>query len=153
MKLAANSEARYLRKPKAHSRAGRHYFLSDNSAIPPNNGAVPNIAHIIKHVKTLQVCISCGKRGNVHQDHPRRNGTCKATNNASNRQPDGWQDIKRKDVTQKNKGNEWTWDSIGYNYWTKHHAATHHQNVQKEFLTPHRTKPSSGSSSCIMKKE
>ena len=22
-------------------------------------------------------------------------------------------------------------------YWTKHHAAKHHKNVRKEFLTPH----------------
>jgi hypothetical protein len=22
-------------------------------------------------------------------------------------------------------------------YWTKHHAAPHHQNMQKEFLMPH----------------
>jgi hypothetical protein len=22
-------------------------------------------------------------------------------------------------------------------YWTKHHPATHHQNMRKEFLTPH----------------
>ena len=32
--------------------AGGHFFLSNDSAIPPNNGAVINIAHIIKHVMT-----------------------------------------------------------------------------------------------------
>ena len=52
MKLAVHSNASYLSEPKARSRAGGHFFLSNNSAIPPNNGAVLNIAHIIKHVMT-----------------------------------------------------------------------------------------------------
>jgi hypothetical protein len=29
---------------------GGHFFLSKNAEIPPNNGAILNIAHIIKHV-------------------------------------------------------------------------------------------------------
>ena len=50
MKLAAHSDASYLSKPKSRSRAGRYFFLSSHSTIPHNNGAVLNIAHIIKHV-------------------------------------------------------------------------------------------------------
>ena len=50
MKLAAHSDASYLSEPKARSRSGGHSFLSSNSTIPQNNGAVLNIAHIIKHV-------------------------------------------------------------------------------------------------------
>ena len=50
MILAAHSDARYLRKPKAHSRAGGQIFLSNHSELPPNNGAILNIAHIIKNV-------------------------------------------------------------------------------------------------------
>ena len=50
MKLAAHSDASYLSKPKARSRAGCHFFLSNNAEIPANNGAILNIAHIIKHV-------------------------------------------------------------------------------------------------------
>jgi hypothetical protein len=52
MALAAHSDASYLSKPKARSRAGGHFFLSNNATIPQNNGAVLNIAHIIKHVMT-----------------------------------------------------------------------------------------------------
>ena len=48
MKLAAHSDASYLRKLKACSRAGGYFFLSFYSTIPQNNGAVLNIAHIIK---------------------------------------------------------------------------------------------------------
>ena len=50
MKLAVHSDASYLSEPKARSRAGGHFFLSNGADIPPNNGAVLNIAHIIKHV-------------------------------------------------------------------------------------------------------
>ena len=52
MKLAARSDASYLSKPKAWSQAGGHFFLSNDATIPQNNGAVLNIAHIIKHVMT-----------------------------------------------------------------------------------------------------
>ena len=50
MKLAAHSDASYLSKPKARSRAGGHFFLSIDSTIPQNNGALLYISHIIKHV-------------------------------------------------------------------------------------------------------
>ncbi len=50
MVLAVNSNASYLSKPKARSRAGGHFFLSSNTTVPPNNSAVLNIAHIIKKV-------------------------------------------------------------------------------------------------------
>jgi hypothetical protein len=50
MVLAAHSDASYLSKPNARSRARGHFFLLSDSTIPQNNGAVLNIAHIIKHV-------------------------------------------------------------------------------------------------------
>jgi hypothetical protein len=50
MVLAIHSDASYLSKPGACSRASGHFFLSSNAEIPPNNGAILNIAHIIKHV-------------------------------------------------------------------------------------------------------
>ncbi len=50
MVLAVHSNASYLSEPKARSRAGGHFFLSNDTSIPPNNGAVLNIAHIIKKV-------------------------------------------------------------------------------------------------------
>ena len=50
MKLAVHSNASYLSEPKARSRAGGHFFLSNDSTIPPNNSAILNIAHIIRHI-------------------------------------------------------------------------------------------------------
>ena len=47
MVLAAHSNASYLSKPNARSRAGGHFVLSRDITIPQNNRAVLNIAHII----------------------------------------------------------------------------------------------------------
>ena len=52
MILAVPSDASYLSEPKARSRAGGHFFLSNDTQIPANNGAILNIAHIIKNVMT-----------------------------------------------------------------------------------------------------
>ena len=52
MVMAVHSDASSLCKPKAKSRAGGHFFMSTNAKIPPNNGAILNITHIIKHVMT-----------------------------------------------------------------------------------------------------
>jgi hypothetical protein len=50
MVLVVHSNASYLSKPKAHSRAGGHFFLSYDVADPIDNGAVLNIAALIKAV-------------------------------------------------------------------------------------------------------
>ena len=52
MVLAIHSDASYLTEPNARSRAGGHFFMSNNAPFPPNNGAVLNIAQIIKAVMT-----------------------------------------------------------------------------------------------------
>ena len=50
MILAVHSDACYLNELKVRSRAGGHFFLSFNAAIPVNNGAILNVAKIIKNV-------------------------------------------------------------------------------------------------------
>jgi hypothetical protein len=50
MALAVHSNASYLSKPKAQSRAGGHFFLSSDTTVLPNNGAILNIAHIITNI-------------------------------------------------------------------------------------------------------
>jgi hypothetical protein len=50
MVLAVHSNTSYLREPKTRSRAGGHFFLSSDTTVPPNNGAVLIIAHIIENV-------------------------------------------------------------------------------------------------------
>jgi hypothetical protein len=51
MKLASHSYTSYLSKPKAHSRAGVHFFLTDeNNDTELNNGDILNVAQIIKTI-------------------------------------------------------------------------------------------------------
>ncbi|KAL7479022.1 hypothetical protein ACHAW6_004772, partial [Cyclotella cf. meneghiniana] len=50
MILAIHSNASYLSEPGKCSCAGGHFFLSSNAELPPNNGAILNIVHIIKQV-------------------------------------------------------------------------------------------------------
>jgi hypothetical protein len=50
MVFSVHSNASYLSKPIARSWVGGHFFLSSNTTLPPNNGAVLNIAHIIKNI-------------------------------------------------------------------------------------------------------
>ena len=38
MKLAIHSDASYLSEPQVHSRAGGHFFVSNEATIPANNG-------------------------------------------------------------------------------------------------------------------
>ena len=43
MVLAAHSDASYLSEKQARSRAGGHFFMSNNAEIPNNNGAVHTV--------------------------------------------------------------------------------------------------------------
>jgi hypothetical protein len=106
MILAAHNNASYLSEPNARSQAGGHFFLSNNAKIQPNNGAVLNIAHVIKHVMTSATEAELAAlyikhqspQSSVHHTHyPRRNGTQTITNTTTNQQCHGrgshqWQD-------------------------------------------------------------
>ncbi len=50
MVLAGHSNASYLSETNARSRAGGHFFMSNNDAIPNNKGAILRISQIIKAV-------------------------------------------------------------------------------------------------------
>ena len=47
---AVHSDASYLSEAEARSRAGGHFFVSNNNEFPPNNGAILTVAQIIKAV-------------------------------------------------------------------------------------------------------
>mgnify|MGYP006170828629 CR=1 FL=1 len=55
MILAIHSDASYLSKDNARSRAGGHHYLLEDINFPPNNGAIHNVAKIIKSVMSLAV--------------------------------------------------------------------------------------------------
>ena len=53
MILCIHSDAGYCNEKNARSRAGGHFFLSNNDQLPPNNGAIMTNATIIKAVMFL----------------------------------------------------------------------------------------------------
>ncbi len=53
MVFVGYSNTSYLSESKARSRAGGLFFMSNNIAKPPNNGAILTIAQIIKAVMSL----------------------------------------------------------------------------------------------------
>jgi hypothetical protein len=161
MKLAVHSNASYLSEPKARSRAGGHFFLSNDSTIPPNNGAILNIAHVIRHVmssatkaelaalyiiagEAVYIRIILEEMGHAQPPTPLQtdNAMAEAVTNGKV-QP---KRTKAMDMQlhwlcnhecQKQFRIYWRPGKLNYaDYWTKHHSGTHHQNMRKEFLTP-----------------
>jgi hypothetical protein len=159
MILAAHSDASY--EPGARSRAGGHFFLSTNAKIPPNNGAILNIAHIIKHVmssateaelgalyimarEAVYMRIILEEMGHKQPPTPIQtdNAMAEAVVNAKI-QPKRTKamDMRfhwlRDRECQKQFKFYWRPGKQNYaDYWTKHHSAAHHVNMRKEFLTP-----------------
>jgi hypothetical protein len=60
MVLAIHSNASYLSKPKARSRAGRHMFMERQEEIPTKNGTVLNILQIIRAVMSSAAEVELG---------------------------------------------------------------------------------------------
>ena len=95
MVLAVHSNASYLSKPEARSRAKGHFFLSSDTTVPPNNGAALNIAHIIKNIMSLAPGVGTsrtvhhGTHGSVHQDHTQQIRTQATANASTNQQCNG----------------------------------------------------------------
>ena len=161
MKLAVHSDAGYLNEPSARSRAGGHFFLSNNDDVPPNNGAILNISHVIKHVmssateaelaalyimarEAVYIRIILEEMG--HKQSP----TPVQTDNAIAEQV-----INKKVQPKRTKAMDmrfhwlrdrecqqqfrfyWRPGKLNYaDYWTKHHPSKHHHNVRRNYLTP-----------------
>jgi hypothetical protein len=161
MILAVHSDASYLSKPKARSRAGGHFFLSHNTEIPPNNGAILNIAHIIKHVmssateaelaalyimarEAVYIRIILEEMGHKQPPTPIQTDNAMADAVINGKiQPKRTKamDMRfhwlRDRECQKQFKFYWRPGKTNYaDYWTKHHLPSHHVNMRKEFLTP-----------------
>jgi hypothetical protein len=162
MVLAVQSDASYLSKPKARSQAGGDFFLSSDTTVPPNNGAILNIAHIIKNVmssateaelaglyimalKAVYIRIILEELGHIQSPTPLQTDNAMADGIINGKvQP---KQTKAMDMRfhwlcnqecQRQFCIYWQPGKLNYaNYWTKHHPETHHPNMRKEFLTPH----------------
>jgi hypothetical protein len=162
MMLAVHSNTSYLNEPKAQHQAGRHFFLSSNTTVPPNNRAILNIAHIIRHVmssateselaglyimacKAVYIRIILEELGHVQPPTPLHTNNAMADGIINGKvQP---KQTKAMDMRFHWLCNQecqqqfciyWQPGKLNYdNYWTKHHPETHHRNMQKKILTPH----------------
>ena len=161
MILATHSDASYLCEPRARSRAGGHFFLSNNDPFPPNNGAILNIAQIIKNVmssaaeaelaalyinarEAIYIRLILNQLGHPQPPTPIQtdNSTAEGVVN-SKVQPKRTKamDMRfhwlRDRETLKQFRIYWRPGRMNYaDYWTKHHPAAHHRNMRPEFLSP-----------------
>ncbi|EJK62273.1 hypothetical protein THAOC_17120, partial [Thalassiosira oceanica] len=161
MVLAVHSDASYLSEPQARSRAGGHFFLSTNGDIPPNNGAILNIAHLIKHVmssateaelaalyimarEAVFIRIILDELGHKQPATPIQTDNAAAEGVVNRKvQPKRTKamDMRfhwlRDRECQEQFRFYWRPGKTNYaDYWTKHHAAKHHSNIRREFITP-----------------
>ena len=162
MILAVHSDASYLSEPKARSRAGGHFFLSSDSDIPTNNGAILNIAHIIRHVMSSATeaelaALYIMAREAVYiriileeMGHKQPKTPLQTDNAMANAVVNGIVQPKRTKAmdmrfhwlgdreAQEQFRIHWRPGKSNYaDYWTKHHPAKHHRTVRREFLTPY----------------
>eukprot|EP00956_Cyclotella_meneghiniana_P017217 scaffold27841_cov34-Cyclotella_meneghiniana.AAC.3 len=161
MILAVHSDASYLSEPKARSRAGGHFFLSHDTDNPPNNGAIVNIAHIIKHVmssateaelaalyimarEAVYIRIILEEMGHKQPPTPIQTDNAMAEgviNSKITPKRTKAMDMRfhwlRDRECQEQFRFYWRPGKTNYaDYWTKHHLPSHHVNMRKEFLTP-----------------
>ena len=161
MVLAAHSDASYLSEPNAKSRAGGHFFLASDCTIPQNNGAVLNIAHIIKHVmssateaelaglyimarEAVYIRIILEELGHKQPPTPLQTDNSMAeavTNGKVQPKRTKAMDMRfhwlRDRECQQQFRIYWRPGKLNYaDYWTKHHPTKHHQQMRNEFITP-----------------
>ena len=162
MKLDAHSDASYLSEPKARSRVGGHFFLSNGANIPPNNGAILNIAHIIKHVmssaaeaelaalyisaqEAVYIRIILDKMGHPQPPTPLQTDNAMAdgvVNSKITPKRTKAMDMRfhwlRDRECQEQFRIYWCPGKLNCaDYWTKHHLSKNQKNIRREFLTPH----------------
>jgi hypothetical protein len=161
MILAVHSDAGYLNESKARSRAGGHFFLSQNNVqYPPNNGAILTIAQIIDAVMSSAAEAEIGalfinakeavhvrriltEMGHAQPQTPIQTDNSTADGVVNSR-------VRPKRTKAMDMRFEWLLDreqkqqfkiywrpgkSNLADYFTKHHPPSHHRNVRGEFLT------------------
>ena len=161
MILAVHSDAGYLNEIKSRSRAGGHFFLSNNNVpYPPNNGAILTIAQIIDAVMSSAAEAEIGalfinakeavhvrrilsEMGHAQPQTPIQTDNSTADGVVNSR-------VRPKRTKAMDMRFEWLldreqkqqfkiyWRSGKTNladYFTKHHPPSHHRNVRGEFLT------------------
>jgi hypothetical protein len=160
MILAVHSDAGYLSEPNARSRAGGHFFLSSDVQYPPNNGAILNVAQIIKAVMSSAAEAELGglfinakeavyirniltEMGYPQPPTPLQtdNSTAEGVvNNTVQPKRTKSMDMRFQWLRCREAQNQFRiyWRPGKTNladYFTKHHSPAHHRNMRGEFLT------------------
>ena len=151
MVLAAHSDAGYHNEPGARSRAGGHFYLSNNAEVPPNNGSIHNVAQIIEAVMSSAAETELGgqfinAREAVHirnilteMGHPQPPTPIQTDNSTANGVVNNKVQPKRTKpmdmrfhwlrcrMAQKQFRFHWRPGTSNLaDYWTKHHSGVHH---------------------------
>ena len=161
MVLAIHSDASYLSVSKARSRAGGHFFMSRDHEDPPNNGAVLNIAQIIRDAMSSAAEAEIGamyinareavptRRTLEEMGHPQPKTPMQTDNTAA--QAVVTNNVQPRRTKAMDMRFHWLRDRAAQNqfriywrrgpsnrgdYYTKHFASAHHQSVRPEILTP-----------------
>ena len=159
MVLAAHSDASYLSEINARSRAGGHFFMSDDTPSPANNSAIHTTAQIIKAVmssaaeaKIGALYINCREAvparhtleflGHAQPPTPMQTDNTTALGVVNNNVMKKLKamDMKyhwlRDRIVQKQFRHYWAPGAENKgDYVTKHHAPIHHQAMRPTFLT------------------
>ncbi len=160
MVLAGHSDASYMLETNARSKAGGHFFMSNNNALPPNNGAVLTIAKIIKAVmssaaeaeigalyincqEAIPACHTLEYLGHTQPPTPMQTDNTTALNVVNN---NVMKKLKAMDMKyhwlqcRESQGQFCHYWASGKtnngDYVTKHHVPIHHQATRPIFLTP-----------------
>ena len=160
MVLAAHSDASYLSESNARSRAGGHFFLSENDEFPKNNGAIITISQIIKAVMSSAAEAELGALFINSQEavpqrqlleemgHPQPPTPIQIDNTTALGvvKMNVLKKLKAMDMRfhwlrdRANQGQFRThWRAGSTNladYVTKHHATIHHKSIRPVYLTP-----------------
>jgi hypothetical protein len=148
-----------MSEPKARSRAGGHYFMSENSTNPPNNGAVLNVAQIIKAVMSSAAEAELGalfinaktavpmrkaleELGHPQPPTPMQTDNSTAYGVITNKiQPKATRAMDMRFYWLKDRESveqfkyHWAPGKDNYaDYWTKHHPPMHHQMMRSIIL-------------------
>ena len=161
MILAAHSDAGYHSEPGARSRAGGHFYMSNNAEVPPNNGSIHNVAQIIKAVMSSAAEAELGAlfinaREAVHirnileeMGHPQPPTPIQTDNSTANGVVNNIIQPKRTKpmdmrfhwlrcrMAQMQFRFHWRPGTSNLaDYWTKHHSGVHHKKIRRDILTP-----------------
>jgi hypothetical protein len=161
MILAVHSDASYLSEPQGKSRAGGHFFCTDETDNPPNNGAILNISKIMKAVMSsaadaelgalyINACEAVPIRNLLQEMGHKQPRTPMQTDNStalgvvnSNIQPRRTKSMDMRFYWLRCRDSQgqfrYYWKPGPTNqadYYTKHHPAHHHTEQRPKILTP-----------------